>query len=330
MIVNYLEDTSLAWNPFANKNIPTTKDKTSGLMSAISYSNFEFVWKYMGKTFIISRNLGNAAIRIPRILSHVGENFPHSVKNYANYTKLLALVSVPISLYDLEAVAKKIFKSISDKDAEGVALNTLSFSIIALDVIDSIATFISARIAIAGLEPIQLLSTLGLPLPLAMSSMGIVSRTIQIAKSHHLFTKINREIKNQPKDSLKPQVKVFIEEILMENGAVSEKKKAALLRYAPQTVFSELVLLHKEMNSFMAFLPLTERKIHVINTGFEKVQSKLNEKMKLDMVGITANLTLLFAMGLFSIGAAGATPFLLVSTGFALRIGTTFYQDYTK
>lgn len=263
---------------------------------------------------IISRNLLNASARSARILAFTKEGFPHTVKNLTTGMKLFSIVGVPFSIFDLKAVAQKIFNSFSASDKEGVALGTLSFSIIALDIFDSVTTFVNAtlRLTSSSLSPLQLFTSLDLPIGVALVGMGTLSRTIQVVKTFQF----NRNIGQYAADTAK--LKAFVHTTL-------NVEKVALQRFAPKSAVDELEELSKLLTT-----PDTDVKPEDIAASVGKIQQELCRKMKLDTVGIGANLFVLNALRLFSVGAAGPLPFLLLAGGFGTRLGVLAYQDYIK
>ncbi len=53
----------------------------------------------------------------------------------------------------------------------------------------------------------------------------------------------------------------------------------------------------------------------------------LERKMKIEGLGILANLSIISGLILFSISAAGSVPFLLLALGFMIRISSLIYQE---
>ena len=86
-------------------------------------------------------------------------------------------------------MTRKIFMAFKTNDKEAIALGGLSFTIIAVDIFDSAATFINAFLPTISLLPIVTLAATGLPLGFIISGLGTVSRTIQIAKALNLYPK---------------------------------------------------------------------------------------------------------------------------------------------
>ncbi|MFI5344635.1 MAG: hypothetical protein ACHQUC_10510 [Chlamydiales bacterium] len=319
--------------------------------SRITFKQLEHIWSYVGKIVLISRNLLNAAARSPCILSLVSENFPHKIKNITTRMKLFSIVSVPFSLADINATSQKILKSFSMDDKEGVALGLLSLAIIAADAFDSLTTFINAALTIAGIDPIKLISSIDLPVAFAIAGMGTLSRTIQIAKTYSLYRKINSEILQKPDGENRTILKKFLKRTLgvdqvkkltksielsqinQTTGAniekFKEKMKAAILRAAPNEAVLELERLLDTLKS-SKIEPCTNEETKNRIDSLNKIQELLRKKMRVDALGIFANVTVLSALRLFYIGIATTLPFLLLASAFSVRIVSLVYQDLNK
>lgn len=233
----------------------------------LSYSTCEHLWSYLGKIVLLIRSLLNIAIRNSYIIAAAGKNFPQTVKDTITRMKLFSIVSVPFSLVNLDSTVRKIFNSFLLNDREGMALSTLSFTIIAADVIDSVTTFINASLALSSANPIGIFSALGLPLGFTMSGLGTISRTIQVAKAANLYRNIDKEI------------------------SVTSEQQDQMLEFQ------------------------------------KNIQQHHAKKMKVDTLGIIANLFTLSALIFFTFGSVTALPHVLKSVSFSIRLGALYYQD---
>lgn len=310
-----------------------------------AFAQGEYFWSYAGKVVLICRNLLNAAAKMNCIVSLVGEDFPHKVKNITTQMKLLSIVSVPFSLADISSTSQKIFKSFLIDDKEGIALGMLSLAIIAADAFDSATTFINSALTIAGINPIDFISSMGLPLGCAIAGMGTISRTIQITKTYFLYRKINSEILQNSNDGNRVILKGFLKNTLgtdkVKNftksigfnqidqtanekiGKLKEQMKAAILRAAP----NEIVL---ELEKLLKALKLKETVDGEIIKSLNTIQEQLRKKMRIDGLGIFANAIVLCALVLFYVGIASALPFLLLASAFSLRIISLAYQNFNN
>lgn len=270
-------------------------------LQSISYAQCETFWRYAGKVVIILRNLLNAAARSPAIVAKTGIPFSMQAKYIATAMKMFALVSVPFSWTDLKSISNKIRKCYQLDDKEGMALGTLSATIVALDIFDSSTTFINAALLTSSRESVPIFSTLGLPVGFAMASLGIISRTIQIAKACKLNSEINQFIKN-PENNYQH---LLISRL--GHDSEKEKKKLALLRFASATAVQAL----ETANCTQDLL---------------EVQDYLKKKIKADLLAITGNHCLIFSQALFRAQSGGPLPFLLLAAGYKFKLLSVLYS----
>lgn len=110
---------------------------------------------------------------------------------------------------------------------------------------------------------------------------------------------------------------------------IIEKKEAAILRAAPKEAVEELktllALIKDERQA-----PISKEKQDKIAQGLEKIQKMLQKKMKGNSIAIMSTLLMVIALTLFTVGTAGAGPFLLVVLGMAVRIAGQLYEDRKK
>ncbi len=330
MITTTCTSFNTSYNVFGNNSV---YKKLQNQPDRPLYDTVEHGWRYIGKINITLRNLLNAAARIPEVIEAAGQNFPVKVKNLTTHMKLAAIVSVPFSLYDLKYAADKIYKSFVFEDCEGVALSSLSFSLIATDMVDSITTFVSAALAIAEYEPLQILSNLSLPLPIALASMGTVNRTIQITKAYRLNQLVSEILLPQSRNKLPQALKIFIKDQItttaskLNLGEISEKKKAAILRSAPKEIVDELIKLYEILKN-QTSISFTTQQVERIYKSLDLIQAHLQKKMNIELLNIFANLVILTALWLFSMATVGPLPFILIATGFTTRIIAVAYHEF--
>lgn len=338
--------------------IPQTRvsnyiDTTHALSSKSSrfqnftYSNCETVWSYFGKINLITRNLMNASARNIHILAIAGKNYVCTIRNITTHMKLFALASVIFSWNDVSSVAKKVFNGITHKDREGIILGSISFTVIAADIIDSLTTFWNSASTILTTQPIALFSAIGLPLAYTMSTLGAVSRTIQIAKAHSLYSQINQQILSK-KSLDKNHMKEFLETVLGKNEEMKsllnlkpeqltsekrkrleilkEKSKATILRSAPAAAVKDLeqLLNYFENTTNEVF---SKEHMETIVKSLENVQLELKKKMKNDALGLFASVLSFTAATLFLLGSVSFWPFLILATAFSIRLASVIYQN---
>ena len=179
---------------------------SSNKFKLLSCSTMEQAWSYIGKIVILARNVLNAAAKH---VSQIGQGFVQNVKNLTVQMKLLSIVSIPFSLYSLITTAQKIFRSFLINDKEGIALATLTFSILAADIFDSVTTFVNSVLTVASI-PFQVLASASLPVAFAISGLGTIARSIQIAKTYSLYQNIKEEILSNEAYKNKALLKKFI------------------------------------------------------------------------------------------------------------------------
>jgi hypothetical protein len=308
-------------------------------------SSCEYAWSYAGKIVLITRHFLTAASRDVQIADFFGRSFTKSLTDSVIRLKLLAIVSVPFSIKDYFETVKNIFKCFYLQDAEGVALNSLSITIILADVVDSITTFLNATSTLIVGSGIEAFASIGLPLGFTISGMGTISRIIHVTKSVGLFNRIDEQIKNKNlnKDSLKiflestlgigDELKILLaipkdqlsEEQKKEITKIKEKSKAAI-RSATLDAFNDLKALlvfieKRDDNSFS----LEDRRY--IEKILKKIENRLLRKVKTHIVGILANLFSLAALSLFAVGIVSPAPFFFLSIAFAIRFFAVMYQN---
>lgn len=273
------------------------------------YATSNHVWSYAGKLLIITRSLLNAAARTPYFLSRYGADFPAKVKLITTRLKLPSIVGVIFSFRDLKSTFDKMIQNLLSHNKEGVALNLLSFSITAIDIVDSTATFINSALDLSGRVPIERLTSLGTPLVGAMSILGIISRIIQIAKACGIIKSmkgIQHMLTKQSGDLL--QTKNSLSNLIASEIPTDIKDK-----------IKELHRLIKDNN-----LEKSE-----ILTTIVSIHQTVKKKLILDGLGIFASTLTISALALFTLGSLGSAPFLLVASSFGVRIFSLAYQDLT-
>jgi hypothetical protein len=313
----------------------------------ISCSQFEHFWSYGGKVLLITRNVLNAIARSSSAIYLAGVDLPRRIKSIVTPLKLFAIVSVPFTLMDLKSVAQKIFNGFRLKDAEGVALATLSISIILADAFDSVTTFANAAFALILSHPFEIFATAGMPIAAMLNGAGTLSRTIQIAKGCNLYRKLNPEFleKHKSKAAFKKYLEksfgVDKEEIelvkLLSEGhkdkalldkieKLREKKKTIILRSIPKDAIEDFQKLFELLDS-KSNAAITEQEIANITSNLKNIRQHLQKKVNVDLLGIMANLISISALVLFFLGIMNPLPFLLLAIAFTVRLMALNYQE---
>lgn len=315
-------------------SLKTVYDQSTSILPEQFYEKCEHAWNYIGKIIAVCRHSLNAAAASERIVSLVGQNFPERVKFVTTRMKFASIVGVPFSCSTLKGTAQKIFKSMQIKDHEGMALSMFSFTILSMDIFDSVSTFINTTLEVAARQPIQTLSSLGMPIAYGLTIMSTVSRTIQIAKSCNLYKSLQDstsaeiqkekvkalrsflEQKFELNDEEKKQIKSFEDKQCME-----ARKQAEILRAAPAEVVEELKKLH-------TLLKQNKPNIGLVSDSLDKIQALLKKKIHIDALNIGANFVAIPALCLFSLGAITPIPYVLLAASFFIRISSLIYQDH--
>ncbi len=317
---------------------PSSKCKVSKRFCSFSYSECEHIWSYLGKIILITRNLLNAAARNCMLLAETGQNFGVKIKEVVTHMKLFSIFSAFFSLKDLKLSAHKVLKSISLGDKEGIALTALSTAIIAADIFDSLTTFINTVLLLVSSAVNQTLSALGLPLGLAISSAGVLSRSIQLTKTLKLSRTLKRSLVVNSNYKNRKALKEFLERKMAATESEKSKfsqvrlkrhvarKRAALSRSAPEVVLKEFDRLYELVKGVEKDSFSTEQGQEIFKT-LKHIEIHLKKKMRVDGCGILANLVMISALLLFLFGVLNSFPFLLLAAGFGIRLAALVYQD---
>lgn len=306
------------------------------------HSTAEHIWSYLGKVTSLVKSILSAISASPVILALRGSEYISKIKNVTSQMKFLSIIGLTFSVINVIQTALKLFKSISIKDYVGVVLTSLSIAQLLGGIFDSVTTFVNAILSAAAV-PLQILSSVAVPLGFALSGLGIILRTMQIARGAHLFKQIKNELINDEKFKDKNvlinflQKKLGIDKELEFERAhpediknlerLKEKNKAVLLRSAPAGVVKELnELLTMVENIDNENLP--PEALEDISNRLEHIQHLLKKKMKMDVIALLANFISLVAVILLTVGSFGVAPFILLAVAGAIQLSLVLAQDY--
>jgi hypothetical protein len=310
-------------------------------------AQFEHFWSYGGKVLLITRNVLNAVAKSSTAIYIAGADLPLRIKSIITRLKLFAIVGVPSSLMDLKSVVQKIFNSFRLQDAEGVALATLSFSIIAADAFDSVTTFANAMFALTLSTPFEIFAATGMPIAAMINGFGTISRTIQVAKGCNLYRNLNPDHLEKHKSVaamkayLAKSVGVDKEDAelvkLLSEGhqdkalmdkieKLKEKKKAIILRSIPKEAIPDFEKLFALLDSKTDEI-FSEQEIASITSNIKNIRQHLKKKVNVDLLGILANLISISALVLFFLGIMNPLPFLMLALAFTIRLLALNYQE---
>lgn len=283
----------------------------------------DHTWSYLGKVIIFTRHLLNAASKNCHLISLLGKDLPQRIAKTILRLKLFSILSVPLSLASLKSTSEKIFKNFLINDKEGIALSSLTFTITAIDVLDSISTFVNTVLNLWSRPSIASLSALGLPFGFAMSGLGIVSRIIQVAKTHQVSKSVS--------DIRKEMLKTLLENKLgiTEMQAIT---KTHLTEKSLKAIPGEIEFKLRELYGLISadrIQRFTVQEMNEISQLLDNIQAQLKKKFIIEGVGIFANTLIISALFLFCLGSLSATPFLILASSFFIRIFSLIYQDST-
>ncbi|MBN9377239.1 MAG: hypothetical protein BGO14_09100 [Chlamydiales bacterium 38-26] len=323
---------------------PIPKKQSVAHVFNVIAKHAEHVWSYLGKISLISRQILNATSTSIRLMCHQGKDIKGTLKSVITHMKLLSIVGVPFSILDVKNLAIKIFHDFLNRDKEGIILSTLSVTILLADIFDSLTTFVNSVLAAASV-PISILASVGMPLAYVMSGLGIVLRTIQIARGAHFYKEVKHQLLSKDKFKDRNVLQNFLEKKLgidkerhFHNNhphdiknleRLKARNKAALLRSAPAEAVKELRFLFSLLENDST-KNLDDQLLKQISNSLEKIQHHLRKKLRVDLLSLLANLITTTALILFTIGTGGAAPFILLATSITVRLSIVIYQDILK
>lgn len=287
------------------------------------YDKAEHVWSYLGKTIILTRQLMNAATKSRKWINFLGQDLLGRFQKTITRLKLFSIVSVPFNLVSLKSISEKIFKNYTINDMEGVRSGSLTATIIAIDVFDSISTFVNAVLELSARVPIASLSALGIPSGFAMSGLGTISRSLQITKICQVYKSISNVQKAMREAFL--EKKLGVNQIRANLSAPLTEK---VLKALPGDIESQLRKLNQLINneSTETFTPDQLKEISQILAG---IQGTIKKKFVVEGLGIFANTLNISALSLICLGTVSSQPFLLMASCYFTRILSLAYQDLT-
>lgn len=332
----------------ANNYLPVKDSfgKKAGRVYSAAYKHSEHAWNYIGKLESLARQTLNTLIRTSRLIALTGKRFTKNVTTAITSMKLLSIVGISFSLVSLKNTALKIFQQMRYRDAEGVALGSLSFTITAGGVFDSVTTFVNAVLTLASKPVVGLFSAVGIPLGLALSSLGIIQRGIDITKAFSLYCALPPEdaafqpealqgflekalgVTAKESKRIHDKAKGNAERAGQLTQRLKDKKQAALLRSATGGAAKELTELRDYLLA-ASDLSAEDVKAHAAKV-VNHVCSKLKQKIGLDFMGIVANLFSIAALALLCVGIVTPVPFIFFALSLVIKLIALVLQDVLK
>ena len=292
-------------------------------------TTFEKVWGYAGKSLVTVRHVANSVLQSCRWIA-LSCQTRQSLRDVVLHLKLFSIASVTLNLLSVPTMVKKVWNQIQWKDGKGIALATLSVSVLLADTFDSLTTFINAVLQLAVKPATSWMAALGFPLAVAIIGMGSMIRLVRIKDISQLLHEVDGKVlavlseKRLNNDELRVHLKKFVDEKV--SAPIEDKRyKVAVLE---QHGNAKTVKLMHEIAEIIGEDPLTHEKIAQIKTILESIVDSLQKERKVQCGYLLANFISAAAMGAFSIPGAPALPFILLAISTLTRLSTQAFQDH--
>lgn len=309
----------------------------------LSYDAYQSASSYTSRVTSLVRSILNV---VAANASMAGTRAADKLREISLHLKFVSIVSVPFTLVSMCSSAKKIFRNICTRDGEGFSMNSLSFSIMAADIVDTMTTFVNTSLTVANSSPIHAFVVIGSPLGFFICGAGVLTCSYRVAKAARLYFALNPETLlegNNKKARLEKAlgIRADAKKIRRSNeGTVqlsegektrlAERKIAVMKRHIPEEV-------QKELNAVFEVLdkktPLTASEKIAMKQKLDKIRASLRKKMFVDTVNLVTFSVALIALSFFYVEGGYALWFagyLLVTFVSAVRLGMLMYGDYTK
>jgi hypothetical protein len=317
---------------------PTAPPSSNGRFKKI-YDDCEHAWDYLGKIVPIVRACLNAAINSAQFVASASTKAVKNMRTAIPCLKLFSIISIPFTCVSLVKKVEAIIKDIWIRDIEGILLDGLSVTILAIDLFDTLTTFVNATLAAASI-PFQILAEVAMPIAYILSGLGIVSRTIQIGKTAYLYYQLHTGLLSHGEWKSRAELKEFLENLLTEPAANDPtnkqecdereakiaRKHASLLRSSSANVIAELSQMLETVQS-NTVETLSPEEVALFSQKLQSIQWALWKKTAINLCSILANTVTISALILFSVGTQGSLPFVLVGTAFVIRLAIRVYED---
>lgn len=290
-----------------------------------TFKQFDHFWSYAGKGFIIVRHLLNSTIQSCRFFSVGCQNFNRELTKVVIKLQLLAIISIPLNLISLVGQTKKIARCIALNDYQGIVLGGLGSTLIFTDIIDSGITFLNALMTVLSKSSIKWLSGFGMPLAFSMILQGTILRSIRL-KNLKLFIKDFKNVNHTEKkfEEIEDDLKEFLETKFGKTEShLRELKETTLERHTNLKVVSLL----KELDYLVGHNKLTKESLIQLKA---KILLSLEKDVTLQKIYLTANLLNTTALLLFYTTIPLSLPFVVLATGFTVRLIGQGYQDFSE
>jgi len=263
------------------------------LVARGAFLALERSWSYAGKFLLLQRQLLNIVIRSCRFIPIDCASDHQRIKSTITTLKMFNIFSVVIGVSNIPAAVEKIWQNRRLADYEGLALSSISATVLAADTLDSFNIFVNATLQTFAYTTIQWMSTIELPLGFVVMAGGSFIRLIHVQR----LKQVEREVEALQRN---PQlVDGFVQTRLN-----TPSERAKLLRWTSKSLFEKFERLQDNP-------PARLREIH----AFIKAE-KANERLFL-----IANAATMIALSLFYLAALSpVTPFVFLAIGTGLRL----------
>lgn len=288
--------------------------------------SIETIWSYFSKSLLISRNFLNGAMQT-NLWSQIGSSeATKKIQSAVLQSKLFSICSVPFNIRALKSQLGKINASFLYRDIEGLFLASLSVSIIATDIIDSLATFTNAALQTFASSSSQALSSLGMPIGFTLVALGAISRSTRMLHYQQFRDLLSQEVfltnAEISLEECKAQLQKFFKEKLRLDNL---KSQAFWQRRMSADAWKLLMTIQRSLESSS---PLTPDQLVAIRETFKQIDSLIQEEMAVNCGYIATNVAIFASLCLFVFSSPSPLPYFLLAASWSSRIMLQAYQDY--
>lgn len=262
-------------------------------------------WAYLGKIFLSARHYINAALRT-KILGNLDGVAKSNVVKGINQLKLFNVVTFMYSLDGVKTAADNFFRSLEIGSKEAIALTALTFTLLTVDMVDTLNTIYTGVLYLGELGASQLAASLDLPLATTLSVLGMLVKGIQVYKEVQLKNQINDLAKNSSNNF--QNLRNFLIDMIGDNDESSisrENKMSALKRFLSPEIIEEMRLVVKGCH---------------VERNLPNLVQRINNKIVFDALNGFASFLVLGAVVSFTATVPAALPFIFLGTSMVVRI----------
>lgn len=293
-----------------------------------AFKSCEHAWGYLGKSLLATRHFMNATARSARLFA-IGSRGVQRIQKAVTGLKLFAIVSVPFNIAAIPSQMAKVGKHIHVKDGEGVVLASLSFSLIATDIFDSLTTFVNAVLQTFSKPIPSWLSSLGMPIAVSMVTMGSIARRIRLIRLKEFHSDLECKLIQKMSsgqlsaEELQQVLKAYLESNigLGEVGQQAAFHVERLEAIAERQSNTRVLALLKELKTYIQpDRALKEEDVSRITSVIQEMEKALRTEMGSQWAYLFTNLLNAMALTLFHISILPPLPFILLGVSTCLRL----------